>query len=227
MRSLKTYCSILLCFIAAVAIGCSAGAEDETGEGIQATGKAYWSVDSVSALDELHRNADGHARYYILEGLLPGQSVSRVSLDAEGTYITMTISAEAGAPVEFFVIRMTEDLEDVSGFSEMEVDGRTYYYQESHDEETGEFSYSYFQWVEEGLIFLVHPQEPVTPEVIRKYNQVKKVEFNIGRKAVGLGTGVPLIADLNKKKALVRANKGIHYHTGQISPETHDDLLQP
>ena len=122
---------------------------------------------------------------------------------------------------------MTEDLEDMSGFSQLEVDGRSYYYQESHDEETGEFSYSYFQWVEEDLIFLVHPQEPVTPEVIRKYNQVKKVEFNVGQKEVGLGTGAPLIADLSKKKALVRANQGIHYHTGQISPETHDDLLQP
>jgi hypothetical protein len=44
---------------------------------------------------------------------------------------------------------------------------------------------------------------------------------------VGFGSNVPLIADPEKMKRVVRENPGVQYHTGVIDPKTGSDLLEP
>ena len=252
MRRMRTCCVAVVGCLAIFAAACSAGVEDaasstDTGpaataadaisavddsrqdpddSGIRVGDKPYWEVDSREALDTLFRGAEGHASYYIFDPVPGGLALGRASLDVEGTYCSMRFDGEDDHLVKMFVFSLEEMGEDRSGLTEIEVDGRTYYYQQSLDD-NGECYVSYFEWTEDDKIMLVHPGEPITPDVIRKYSQVKKVEFNVGQREVGLGTGVPLIADLNKKKALIRAHQGIHYHTGEVSPGKHDDLLEP
>jgi hypothetical protein len=125
----------------------------------------------------------------------------------------MRLEGEKHSPVWVFAFTMTEDLEDMHQFDEMVVDGVTYYYGQEFDDD-GQFVGGGFQWVQDGMLFLVHPEETITPEVITKYNHVTKVEFNVGRQAVGFGTAIPLIADIDKIESLTSSNSRIIYHPG-------------
>lgn len=215
-------------------------AESQTGDNVLAIGGPHapcWVVDSLQALDALLANADGYTYYYIFDGVPAGLEVARVGLPVDMNSYNVTLESEKKEPVELFVFTMNEELKDTSGFDEMVVDGVTYYYHQRFDDESSELLpgtgggsellVAYFQWVQDGKVFLVHPQEPITPEVIRKYNQMKRVEFNAGEKQVGLDTGIPLISDLDKMKSVIGANSGIQYHTGVVDPAKGSDLLEP
>ena len=61
--------------------------------------------------------------------------------------------------------------------------------------------------------FLMHPGEPITEDLLRKYGRMKKVEFNVGQPPVGLGIGGPLISDTEDMERIIRDNEGIHLET--------------
>jgi hypothetical protein len=108
----------------------------------------------------------------------------------------------------------------------MTVDGVTYYYDQEPDA-GGNVSLAGLVWKEDGHCFLIHLGQAVTADSIRKYCQMKKVEFNVGQDAVAYDTGRPLITDTAKMKDLIRAKSGIRYHSGTVVPGQTDDLLKP
>lgn len=173
-----------------------------------------WEVDDLASLQYLFANADGYAYYYIYEDTPADLEFGGADLDAEGTGTFMYFERPDGSRVKVWTQRWRPEMEDMSRFEEMEVDGKTYYYHETVDEETGEFSYSYFQWAEDGMLFLVHPQEPISPEVIRKHASMRKVEFNVGQSHVGLGSDRPLVASTDKIESIISDDPGIKYRAG-------------
>jgi hypothetical protein len=247
MKSMRLVCA-LLCCVAFYLVACSSSEDDiapsstaaaveetalsvvssdqgQATEAISRPAGPYWEVDSLEALDTLLTNADGCSYYYVFDRIPAGLKVVQICMPVDAREFDYTLQRSGGEPVLLYVFTVSDAWGDMPQFEEMVVDGATYYYHQRFD--AGGLVVAYFQWIEDGKLFLVHPQEAITPDVIRKYGHVKKVEFNIGKKKVGLGTGMPLIADIDKVKSVIRGNSGIRYHTGNTEPGRNDDLLQP
>ncbi|MFA5676194.1 MAG: hypothetical protein WDA65_06680 [Christensenellales bacterium] len=204
--------------------------------GLKRTGSPYWELDSLEAFDTLLSNADGYAYYYIFEEIPKGLEVVRIGLKPDMENYNITFNNKNKKNIHFFVFTLNDALSDPSslvGFETITVDGKTYYYHQRYyfgedvDSPEGELVTAYFFWNQDGKEFLVHPEEPITPETIRKYNRVKKVEFNKGKHSVGLDTGIPLIKDLENMKEIIKQNIGIRYHKGYAKINETDDLLKP
>ena len=240
MKILRVICLLALCCMVAGVAACS-GADNDSpsasetttsaisegaGEGQgQADGMCqtedYWEVETLDALDALVGSADGYAYYYLPDPIPADLEFSRAGVGQDGVFITLDWRASTGQRVTVFLLWQLDD-PSTGRFSEMVVNGRTYYctLMESTPND------SYFVWQEnDGVVINVHPGEPITEEVIRKYGQVRKVEHNVGKSPVGLGTGRPLVTSLEKVEAILRDNQGIKYQ--QASPLSLDGLLVP
>lgn len=192
----------------------------------------YWEVDSLEAFNELMSSADGYAYYYVFEKMPEDLKVVRVGISANMDHYNITFLNSENERVQLFVFTIPEGFkDDYDSWDTLSVDGVTYYYSQELESPEGE-KYSdeqmvaYFQWEQDGKAILVHPKEPITEDVIRKYNKLIKVEFNEGKQQVGLDTEQVLIKDIDKITALVRSNPEIHYHTGVYNDEYGDDLLR-
>lgn len=187
-----------------------------------------WEVESLGALDRLMSNADGHTYYHVFQEIPPGLDVEYADIERDGaSYLFIFRDQKNDRMVKLFVFREAQDDSPRSSrVDKMTVDGKTYSYSQEFDNQ-GALVAALFYWDENGTRFLVHPGEPITPDVIRKYSRMKKVEFNLGKPDVGLGNDVPLIGDLEKIKSVVKANSDIRYHTGVVEPGHEDDLLRP
>jgi hypothetical protein len=200
--------------------------------GMEAYKDPYWEVDSLEAFNELMSNADGYAYYYIFEKIPEDLKVVRVGISPDMDLYNITFLNPDNNRVQLFVFTMPEDYKyEYDGWESLSVDGVTYYYSQELESLEGEKyndeqMVAYFEWEQDDKIILVHPKEPITEDVIRKYNELIKVEFNQGKQQVGLDTDQVLIADIDKIAALVRSNPEIHYHTGVVSGEYGDDLLR-
>jgi hypothetical protein len=185
-------------------------------------------VESLGALDRLMSNADGHTYYHVFQEIPPGLDVEYADLETDGaSYLFVFGDKKNNRMVKLFVFRSAQDDSPRSSrVDTMTVDGRTYSYGQEFDDQ-GALLAALFYWDENGTRFLVHPGEPITPDVIRKYSRMKKVEFNVGQPDVGLGNDVPLMSNLEKIESVVKANSDIRYHTGVVEPGQEDDLLRP
>jgi hypothetical protein len=204
-------------------------APNESTPGLQASEDPYWEVDSLDALDELMSNADGYAYYYIFEKVPENLRIIRVGMPSEMDHYNITFLNSENEEVQLFVFSIYKM--ELDNFDTMSVDGVTYYYSQELVSPEGEKYDSdqmvaYFQWIQDSKVILVHPKEPITKDVIRKYNKLIRVEFNKGKQQVGMDTGEALIKDIDKITALIRSNSEIHYHTGVITGNNTDDLLR-
>ncbi len=198
---------------------------NESAPGLEASEDPYWEVDSLEAFDELMSNADGYAYYYIFEKVPDDLKFAEVGIKLNMDHYAITFLNSKNERVLFYVFTIPEDYKGNTGkFNEMELDGTTYYWSEEYYE--GELLVSYFQWEQDNKIFLIHPKEPITEDVIRKYNKLTKVEFNKGKEKVGMDTNIALISDIEKITELVRSNPEIHFHTGIVNRGYEDDLLR-
>jgi hypothetical protein len=187
--------------------------------------RARWELTSVEALKTLMANADGYAYYYLFDSLPAELVVKDIVLPADMSECDFRLIRPDGKEVLLYVFTANQGMTDVSHFTEVTVDGKQYYYSEEY--EGNELTESYFQWIADGRVFLVHPQDKITADVIRKYNQIKKVEVHIGQGHVGFDTGLSLIADPAKIKSVIKGNSEIKYHTGVVPEGQSDDLLRP
>lgn len=209
----------------------TASGPNESAPGLQASDDPYWEVNSLDAFDELMSNADGYAYYFIFEKVPEDLKVVRVGISPDMDHYNITFLNSENEYVEFFVFSKLEGDPEQLDFDKMSVDGVTYYYSQRLESPEGEKydndqMVAYFQWEQDGKVILVHPKEPITEDVIRKYNKLIKKEFNKGKQQVGMDTDKALIKDINKIKDLVKGNTKIHYHTGVITGNNTDDLLK-
>jgi hypothetical protein len=187
----------------------------------------YWELGNLEAFDTLLSNADGYAYYYTLDDVPAGFEVVRVGVPVDMDMYHITYANPNHEQIDLYVFEYSDALMDDAPFwQEMAVDGVTYVYAQEFADD-GQLLDAGFQWAEDGKIFLVHTPVPITAQVVQKYTQMKKVEFNVGQQAVGFGTGTPLIGDLGKIEDVIRGNSDIRYHTGIIAPGRENDLLQP
>jgi hypothetical protein len=185
----------------------------------------YWEVDSLEAVNLLLDEADGQASYQVFDALPAGLQMRQANLAADMSDYNLLFVGPGNKQIALFVFT-AQAQEDWSQFEQMEVDGTTYYYHQRFDA-GGDLVTAYFDWRKGANVFHVEPGEAITPEVIRKYSRMKSVGFNTGKKQVGFGTGIPLIADSKKIVSLVSGNSGIRYHTGTVLPGKDNDLLEP
>ena len=206
--------------------------ETDESVGMEAGKDPYWEVDSLDAFNVLMSNADGYAYYYMFEKIPEDLKVVRVGISLNMDHYNITFLNSNSNRVELFVFSKPEGYKyEYDNWDAITVDGVTYHYIQSLESPEGEKynddqMVAYFEWEHDGKIILVHPKEPVTEEVIRKYSKLIKVEFNKGSQQVGLDTDQVLIEDINEIAALVRSNPEIHYHTGVYNDEYGDDLLR-
>ncbi len=191
--------------------------------------QAHWEVASVEQLDALMANADGYVYYYTFEELPPGLRFTRAAVGPSMRTLGMEFEGERPQTGVTLLAIPRTSMAGLTGVQEITLDGQVYYYHEDRDEETGDVYGSALLWLKDGIEFTVIPQEgvPITEDFIREYSKLRRVEFNVGKSPVGFGSGVPLIADPEKMKSVVRDNPGVEYHTGNVDPETGEDLLEP
>ena len=177
-----------------------------------------WALDSLNDLDTLLRNADGYCYYYIIDPIPAGLTITGIDTELDMSSYTINFENEKKQLIPFTVDTLTQGLKDgLSQFDQMMVDGVTYYYMQEFSD-NGEFAGSYFTWFADGHLYYVNPQEPITPEVIRKYSHLKKLEFNLGQSHVGLDTRIPVIGDSQKINQIDEANEGVRYLTRRRGP---------
>jgi hypothetical protein len=203
------------------AVSAEEGQDGEEPAGVSST-KPFWELADLDALDTLMANADGYVYYHFFAGDPAGFEVVAVTADADMIAQSFILMDEKNEQIVLDVLRATGPMtEEPPGSEEMVVDGQTYYCAQELDDD-GEVLLASFLWTEGESLFIVHnTQEPITPDVIRKYSQMKKVEFNVGQAAVGYAAGTPLISDPDKIERLVRENSGITYvdPTGTVQSE--------
>ncbi len=171
-------------------------------------------------------SADGYVYYYTFEDLPPGLPLELAAARSVMNECVLGFRGEGGG-VHLSMYSASGEPDDLGDVEVITLDGEVYYYHEDYDEETGAYLGGIFIWFKDGVQFWVDPGVPITEEVIRRYSKLRKVEFNKGQEYVGFGSGVPLIADPEKMKSVVRDNPGVEYHTGNVDPETGEDLLEP
>jgi hypothetical protein len=192
------------------AVSSTAGQAEQEPAGIHSSG-GYWALDSLDALNTLMANADGYVAYRVFEAMPSGFKVVQASCSDDLSSYDFTMENEQGQLTKLFVFSgIHEQVEPPVGSQEIMIEGVTYYYAEELDNDGGVLLAG-LTWGADDAIFIVHIQEAITPEVIRKYSQMKKVEFNVGQEAVGYAAGTPLISDTDKIERLVRENSGIIY----------------
>jgi hypothetical protein len=186
----------------------------------------YWEMRDLEAFDTLLGSADGYAYYYTLADVPADFEVVRVGVPVDMDMYDITYANQDDEQLELYVFEYSDALMDATYWQEIVVDDVTYLYAQEYADD-GQLVEAYFQWAQDGQIFLVHTPVSITAQVVQRYTKMKKVEFNIGQQAVGFGTGTPLIGDLSKIEDVVRGNSDIRYHTGIIAPGRENDLLQP
>ena len=169
----------------------------------------------------LMSSADGYTYYYIFEKIPGDLKFMRAGISPEMDSYGITFLNPDNNRVKLFVFSKPVGYKpDYGGWDTISVDGVMYYYHQRPVPEGGQFNpdrmAAYFQWEHSGKVILVHPKEPITEDVIRKYNKLIKVEFNIGEHQVGMDTNLLLIKDMDKIISLIRDNPEIHFQTDII-----------
>lgn len=170
-------------------------------------------------------NADGYAYYYIFEKIPDDLTFIRAGISPEMDSYGITFLNSENNRVKLFVFSKPQGYKsDYDNWDIINVDGVTYYYHQRQVPEGEEFNpdrmTAYFQWEHNGKVILVHPKVPITEDVIRKYNKLVKVEFNVGEEQVGMDTNLLLIKDMDKIMSLIRDNPEIHFQTEIILMST-------